>query len=410
MPWICLSLVIVALLVSLPLCAGLIGVSRRMGLVDAGGREAHKRHARAVPNTGGIAIFLAIVLPLLAAILAIWLIPGETLAAWLPSLKPHLPGLRAMTVPALVLLAGITVLHITGLIDDRRPLGPGVKLLVQLVVAAGLVAFGQMHVLSLLEQFGLWGAVASVILSVAWIVVIVNAMNFLDNMDGLAAGVGAIIAALYLAATLIGGQWFVAGLAAVLLGALLGFLIFNIHPAKLFMGDAGSLVLGLVLAVIAIRTTYFNTNVAAGALPGVPGPLPGAGATSGGSGGWYGILMPLMILAVPLYDCISVTMIRLLRGQSPFRGDHSHFSHRLVRRGLSQPKAVAVIWLCTLATGLGGVMLNTLQGWQALLAAGQTLAVLAVLALLEMGGAKELATDERRINTDDEEVKALKKE
>ncbi len=96
--------------------------------------------------------------------------------------------------------------------------------------------------------------------------------------------------------------------------------------------------------------------------------------------------MPLMVMAVPLYDFVSVTLIRLSQGRSPFVGDRNHFSHRLVRRGLSIRAAVVVIWLCALATGLSGVMLSSLAGWQAGLAAGQTVAVVAVLALLERGG------------------------
>ncbi|MEM6394508.1 MAG: undecaprenyl/decaprenyl-phosphate alpha-N-acetylglucosaminyl 1-phosphate transferase, partial [Planctomycetota bacterium] len=101
--------------------------------------------------------------------------------------------------------------------------------------------------------------------------------------------------------------------------------------------------------------------------------------------GWHVLLMPLMILAVPLYDFVSVVGLRLLRGKSPMVGDHNHFSHRLVRRGLTPPRAVGVICLATLATGLAGVMLTTLAPWQAWLAGAQTLAVLAVLAVLERG-------------------------
>jgi UDP-GlcNAc:undecaprenyl-phosphate GlcNAc-1-phosphate transferase len=150
--------------------------------------------------------------------------------------------------------------------------------------------------------------------------------------------------------------------------------VFNVPPAKVFMGDGGSLVLGLLLAVISIRTTYFDTEV---------GTAASGGAKQGAPGAWYGVLMPLMVLAIPLYDFTSVTLIRLAQGKSPFVGDQNHFSHRLVRKGLSRRAAVIVIWLCTLATGLAGVMLGSLEGWQAALAAGQTVAILALLALLE---------------------------
>ena len=152
------------------------------------------------------------------------------------------------------------------------------------------------------------------------------------------------------------------------MGAGAGFLRFNWPPARLFMGDGGSLVLGLLLAVASVRTTYMKMPT-----PDMP---PSA---------WYAALMPLVLLSVPLYDMASVTIIRLRHGHSPLRADRNHLSHRLVRLGLSKREAVLVIWLTTLATGIGGVMLPTLHDWQAILVAFQTTAVLAVLAALEWG-------------------------
>lgn len=263
-------------------------------------------------------------------------------------------------------LTAVCVLHVMGLIDDRRALGPLIKLGVQLIVAIGLTTLCDVRALQFLDGYGWWGLWASSAVSVVWITAIINAMNFLDNMDGLSGGVGVVIAGIYLTATLIGGQWFVAALAALLLGALLGFLAFNFPPARLFMGDAGSLVIGAVLAVISVRTTYFDPNSTAPTL-----------------GHWYGVLMPLMVMAIPLYDLTTVTLIRLRRGQSPFKGDQNHFSHRLVRRGLSQRRAVLVVWACTLACGLGGVMLGSLQQWQAVLAACQTVAIIVMLAAMD---------------------------
>ena len=348
--------------------AALLRAGRRWGLMDEVGGEAHKRHAQAVPNTGGVAIFAGVAVPIATALAGVWLVPMDVWQDVAPTLAAHVPGLRSVSWLGVGLLAALACLHVIGLVDDRRALGPGVKLAAQLVVAVGLV-LGGVRVLSVLDQWGWGGTLLSGAISVLWIGVVINAFNFLDNMDGLSGGVGAIAAALYLAATLIGGQWFVAALAALLLGALIGFLIFNAPPARLFMGDGGSLVLGLVLAVVSVRTTYFN--------PEAVGPSPGRN--------WYGVLMPVMVLAVPLYDFASVTVIRLMQGRSPFRGDHQHFSHRLVELGLSKRRAVGVIWLCTLATGLSGVMLGSLARWQALLAAAQTVAVLTLLAVLEHG-------------------------
>lgn len=379
MLWLCLIPAAVSCVISLVMCRMLIGVSGRLGIYDQPGREAHKKHDRPVANTAGIGIFWAIVIPLAAAIAGAWAAPSSLWTGWLEPVAAHIPGIKAQTPMALGLLGTLAAMHGMGLIDDRRSLGPFTKLAVQVLVATLLVIFFDMRIFELLDQFGPPGAAASALISVLWIVVITNAMNMLDNMDGLSGGVGAIIAGLYLAATLIGGQWFVAALCAMLLGALVGFLFFNFPPARIFMGDGGSLVIGLLLAVISIRTTY-------SVLP-AEGIVSPQGGTPVEPGAWFGVLMPLMVMAIPLYDFVSVTLVRLAKGQSPFKGDHNHFSHRLVRRGLSRRAAVIVIWLCTLATGLCGVMLSTLAGWQAIIVAVQTIAVLVILAMMERGSA-----------------------
>ncbi len=376
---LCLLLIPVALAINLPLTWWLIGAGHRWGRLDQPGGDVHKHHTKATPATGGVGIFWSLVIPVFLAMLAVHFLPDSIYETTLAPLREHLPGLRAQTPMAIGVLLAAAIFHIMGVIDDRRRLSPYLKLIVQLIVAGLLAGFCDMRVLHLLDEHGFVGQAAGIIISVLWIVTITNAINFLDNMDGLAAGVGAIIAAIYLAATLMGGQWFVAAWCALLLGALLAFLAFNFLPrsgAKIFMGDGGSLVVGLMLSVIAIRTTYVNPAAAAATAA--------APATA-----WYGILMPLIVFAVPLYDITSVTLIRLMQGNSPFHPDQQHFSHRLVKKGLSKRIAVIVIWLCTLATGLGGVMLSRLTGWQAALVAAQTLAVLGVLALLERTGRRD---------------------
>jgi len=364
---LCLALMLVAFAINLPLTWWLIGAGRRWGRMDQPGADVHKHHASAVPSTGGIGITWAILLPVTLAVVAVNVLPAETYTGWLAPLAAHIDGLRSHTPMAAGVIVAAVIFHVMGLIDDRRRLGPYLKLAVQFLVAFILATFFDMRVLHLLDQYGFVGESASVIVSVLWMVTIANAINFLDNMDGLSAGVSAIAAAIYLAATLMGGQWFVAGLCALLVGALLAFLVFNFQRggAKVFMGDGGSLVIGLLLGVITIRTTYVN---------------PGDRETASG---WYAVLMPLVVLAVPLYDITSVTLIRLAQGKSPFFPDQQHFSHRLVKKGLTKRTAVIVIWLAALATGLGGVMLNRLEGWQAALVMAQTLAVVAVLAILE---------------------------
>ena len=153
---------------------------------------------------------------------------------------------------------------------------------------------------------------------------------------------------------------------ALLVGTLLGFLVYNFSPAKIFMGDAGSLVVGLLLAVATIRTTYYHQ--------GAP------------SGKWFAALIPLVVLAVPLYDFISVTIIRLLQGKSPLVGDKQHFSHRLVSRGMSQPQAVLTIYLATAGTGLGAVFLHQVNPVGAVLVFAQTVLIVLIIAILERPG------------------------
>ena len=359
---ICLCLLALAFVMSLAACRALVHFSPRLGHVDRPGTEQHKAHARIVPNTGGLALVIAIAPAMAVGLAVAWLWPEDSHGSGLGELAR---SLRDQTPAALAVLAAVLAMHVLGLFDDRRGLAIWIKFVVEFAVAGALATFFDMRVFEFLTFFGPAGIAACLILSTLWLVAITNAMNMLDNMDGLAAGVGAIVAVLYLAATLIGGQWVVAATCALLAGSLGGFLVFNFPPARLFMGDAGSLVLGLLLAVISVRTTYIN----------MPTPQPPSV--------WYAALMPLVILAVPLYDLASVTLIRLSAGRSPFAADHNHLSHRLVRMGLSRRAAVLVIWLTTAATGIGGIMLSTLAPWQAILVAVQTATVLAVLAALE---------------------------
>ena len=259
-----------------------------------------------------------------------------------------------------VLVGSILVLHVIGLYDDRRPLGPFPKLIVMLGVGALPPLLADTRLLEFLDpKVGSW---ASITVTTLWIALITNAMNFIDNRDGLCAGTCVIAASAFLLAGFFGEQWFVAMSLALVVGAASGFLVFNLPPAKIFMGDGGSLVLGYTLAFLTVRTTYYD-----------------------GTGGWYGVFMPLLVMAVPLYDFFSVTMIRLAQGKSPFVGDMQHLSHRLLGLGLSQRAMLAVVYAMTGATAIAGIALQSLEGWRAALVGAQGLLLLVVLGLLEFG-------------------------
>lgn len=362
-----LLLIVVGLAVSLPITALLVCLGHTRGLLDTPGAKGHHKQLRPVPNIGGIAIYSSVALPLALGLAALWSIDEDTWRRWVPALVDHLPRIQQSTPTVIALLACMTVLHVVGLVDDRRSLGPAIKFAAQFAVAAAMVIWFDVRLLTLLDHHLPLGQAPSIVVTILWIIAVTNAINFMDNMDGLAAGVGAIAAALFMVATILNAQWFIAATLALLIGGLIGFLIFNFPPAKIFMGDGGSLVIGFVLAVLTARTTYYDPQQTDYAL----------------GGAWYGVFMPLIVLAIPLYDFVTVSFIRIRQGKNPFVGDQQHFSHRLVQRGLSRRAAVIVIWSATAVTGIGGIALGSLRPWQAALVGMQTILVLMIIALLE---------------------------
>ena len=384
MPSIVLSLIIVAIAIALPALWVIRSISLRRNVFDSGGVAGQiKERGKRIPNTGGIAIFVALALPLAAALAgSLWLDPADLpQTRWTGALAAHLPGLASSARAGLVLLGCLTLLHVLGLIDDRRPLGPFLKLVIMLVPAATVVVLTDSRLLTMLDA-PVGGAWLSIAITVLWIVAITNAINFIDNMDGLCAGVAAVASVFFLLAALLSGQWFVAGTLALLLGALLAFLVFNFPPATMYMGDAGSLVVGFTLAFLTVRTTFvpierwtFYTPYSTTTGTGNAGPL-------------HAVLMPLLILAVPLYDFITITCLRLYQGKSPFVGDMQHVSHRLVARGLSRRAAVLVLWGFTAVSGCSALLLRSLTVWQAAVVGLQILILFLILAVIEFAGSE----------------------
>ena len=379
MLWLVLLLIPAAFIVALPATWAARALGHRLAALDSPGVVGQvKDTIRRVPNTGGIGIVLGFTLPLLAILAAVWFVPTSLWEHYAPAAVAHLPGVREKTFLAFTVLAAVLALHAVGLIDDRRPLQPGIKFFFMITVAFAIAALDPFNRLfQFLDNLIPAGRYLSVLLTVLWIVAVTNALNFLDNMDGLAGGIGAVAGTCFLAAALLQGQWFVAGCLALLVGALLGFLWFNRPPASIFMGDGGALVLGFLLAFLTVRTTYYTTPPSTAPTPGnspLGWPLPTH---------WYAVFMPVIILAVPLYDLVTVTCIRLAQGRSPLVGDLQHISHRLVRRGLSRPAAVGVILGLTAVTGISGILLAAATPLQAILIALQVALLLIVLAAFE---------------------------
>lgn len=354
------SLAVALLVGSFTLSVALTAVVKRLtpriGLVAY--PKADRYHRAIIPLGGGIAIF---------ATLAAFLIGSAVVVRFLAA-PGHLGSLaeRAGLNPAdflqrfdelAVILVCAAVLFAVGLRDDTRALGPFVKLIVQFAVAGVAAYFADVRI-----EFFIQSRIVTAALSAFWIVVIVNAFNFLDNMDGASAGIAVIAGSVLFTAAAFSGQVLVGGLALVFIGTLLGFLVFNFPPASIFMGDAGSLVVGFFVALLTLRTTYYQ---------------------EAGSGPWYPVLLPLIAMAVPLYDFTSVTLLRIGQGKSPFVGDTQHFSHRLRRRGLTDTQTALTLYLATLCTGLGATFLYQVNLVGAILIVIQTLLIVAIIGVFE---------------------------
>ncbi len=232
--------------------------------------------------------------------------------------------LRVPFVPTL--FGGATFLFVVGLVDDMHPLGPQTKFIIQVLVASAMVAMGlQLH----LTQ----APVVDLLITLFWIVAVTNAFNLLDNMDGLAAGVAAIAATFRLVFFLMDGNLEGALLSAALAGVALGFLCYNFSPASIFMGDAGSLFLGFTVSGLSLIGGYPYSRSTFSVL-----------------------LLPALILLVPIFDTTLVTVARIIAGRRISQGGRDHTSHRLVALGLSERRAVLLLYLVAAASGALSVL------------------------------------------------------
>jgi UDP-GlcNAc:undecaprenyl-phosphate GlcNAc-1-phosphate transferase len=325
-------------------------------------RPAEDRfHDSIVPLGGGIAVYWTIALFILGGICVVRFLVAPGFADWLDeSVTIHAKGFLDKAGGLLIVMAVALVLHLVGLWDDKKHLGPGIKLIVQFAAAVIAAFFADIRL-----EFFIQNKIITTALSAVWIVLIMNAFNFLDNMDGLSAGIAVITSAVLFVAAALSGQVFVGAMALVFVGSLGGFLVFNFPPAKIFMGDSGSLVVGFFVALLTLRTTYYH---------------------QGQGGGLYAVFMPLVVMAVPLYDFISVTFLRLRQGKSPFVGDTQHFSHRLKRRGLTDTQTTLTLYLATVCTCVSAIFLKDVDLAGAILVFAQTVMILAIIAILEMTG------------------------
>ncbi|MGI8409679.1 MAG: hypothetical protein ACR2M8_07365 [Pyrinomonadaceae bacterium] len=241
------------------------------------------------------------------------------------------------TTESLVILAGSSFLFLVGLLDDILNIKPYQKLVGQLIGAAIIVGFGLKLPITGYELLDIW-------ITVFWLIGITNAINLLDNMDGLAAGIAAIGAMSLAMGFAANGQGPEVILASVFIGALLGFLIFNFNPASIFMGDCGSMFVGFLLASSVLL-----------------------GQTGGRSRGVFSILaVPVLILFVPIFDTTFVTILRKMWGRKASQGGQDHTSHRLVALGLSERSAVLMIYAFAVCAGVLSLLVSRLQPTQSM--------------------------------------------
>jgi UDP-GlcNAc:undecaprenyl-phosphate/decaprenyl-phosphate GlcNAc-1-phosphate transferase len=307
----------------------------RWQAVDEPGER--KVQQQAVPYLGGVAIVIAFSVTVLAAA-ALRAAQGQPAGSEIGALA--------------VLLATGVLLALLGLVDDLRGVSIGVRLLAE--VGAGVVV-----VLSGSGATLIGNPLLDGIATVVWVVLIVNAVNLLDNMDGLSAGVAAIASATFFVLAVTQGQFLVAALSAALAGCAVGFLRHNFHPATIYMGDAGSLFLGFLLAVLATRLELVDSP-----------PL-------------VALFVPLLVLGVALFDTTLVVLERLRHGRSPFQGGRDHTSHRLVFVGLPVPVTVGLVYGTAVALGWLALVLRLLPTGPGLMLVAFVLSAgFALLALL----------------------------
>jgi UDP-GlcNAc:undecaprenyl-phosphate GlcNAc-1-phosphate transferase len=348
--WLYAAAFAASFLISLPVVPLCRVLARRTGIMDVPKSEGHKLHGKATPLLGGVAILIAWLAPVVAGAIALLVAPDrfpEEIAGGFRNISSELAMICVCAVAAVVL----------GVIDDKHAMRASFKFAGQFAIAFAMVFFGGLHITLFIPTPFL-----TVPISVFWIVFIMNAMNFFDNMDGLSVGTAAIAFIFFTVEAWINGQFFVAALSACSAGACCGFWLFNKAPASIFMGDAGSHLVGFLLAVVSARVTYYNPEVAAGK---------------------YAILIPFFILAVPIFDAFAVVLIRLHNHKPFYVGDHNHISHRFVRMGLTRPQAVRIIHLLSIVAGLGAIPLLWGDARTCFVLLAQGAVILLILTLLQ---------------------------
>ncbi len=345
-----ISLFIISLVSSLILTPLMKSIGKKYSLVDKpGGR---KIHTKPIPITGGIAIYLSFFIPLLSS-LFVSTVPLK---------------LITLSTPIVAILIGSTLVFLLGLIDDIKGIKAGYKLIIQ-IIAALIAYYGGIKI----EKIGLaWDininlGLFSLPVTIIWFLLVVNAINLIDGLDGLAAGVTFFASLILLVLSITSNRILVSVGFASLAGASLGFLRYNFNPASIFMGDSGSYFLGYMLASMSILGSIKSQATVA-------------------------ILIPIISLGLPLMDTITSPIRRFFLGQNPFKADKDHFHHRLLRLGLTQKKAVLILYGITVGMGIVSFIVVHAKDETAALVL-LLLGLSSIIGIRKLGYLEYLATD-----------------
>ncbi|TSD65893.1 undecaprenyl/decaprenyl-phosphate alpha-N-acetylglucosaminyl 1-phosphate transferase [Inquilinus sp. KBS0705] len=318
-------IVMFSILITLLSIPSILHVARTRHLYDDVG-HFRKQHDHGIPRLGGVAIFVSFTITIL------------------------LFSIIDKTVPVSSLLASSIVLFIMGLKDDLSGVNSSTKFFIQIGVATILVVLGNIRLTSMYGMFGVYDLpyVISCIISVIVIILIINSFNLIDGIDGLAATTGIIANGTFAALFIYIKHYELAAVSLTIVGAIFGFLRYNITPAKIFMGDAGSLLIGLISAIMAIRFVELNKFT--------PNSSPAV---------YSAPAIALTILIGPIFDTIRVFILRVAKGRSPFSADRNHIHHRMLRLGFNHLQTtltlgglnVIMIVMVVLLSGLGNLTL-----------------------------------------------------
>lgn len=347
-----------------------IRLGHRWNILDTPGPR--KIHVSPIPLTGGWAIFGALSLSLWVHLLGALVARESVFQDWLPDEARFLvlltPNLIHKILP---MYLGALLIFVLGVVDDLRGMSVKSRLVFQLLIAGVLVCFGLRPDLGFLPKW-LAGVVG-----ILWIVGITNAFNFLDGLDGLSTGVGLVATAALGTIMGMSNQPNVTFFMTVLAGVLLGFLRWNFHPAKVFLGSSGSLLIGYLLSILTLLITYSDRSSENWLMP---------------------LLTPVFVLAIPIYDSCSVILIRLVQKRNIAIGDQSHFHHRLMKLGFSHRQTVGFIILIAISVGLSGVRLTHATIAQSLLILAQIAGIMSLLVIAERVAAAERVRNLKETN------------